>query len=71
MNQMMHLYREAGAEYRQEIEDLNDRITKAIEILENYMGEWLPITEAYLPEDLLPIKRALNILGGNDNEPAN
>lgn len=50
------------------ITELERRITEAKEILEDEMGEWLPLQVPYLPEGMMPIRKALDVLEGEEEE---
>lgn len=51
-------------ELKDTIAELERRITEAKEILEDEMGEWLPLQVPYLPEGMMPIRKALDVLEG-------
>lgn len=55
-------------ELKDTIAELERRITEAKEILENEMGEWLPLQVPYLPEGMMPIRKALDVLEGEEEE---
>ena len=50
------------------ITELERRISEAKEILEAEMGEWLPLQVPYLPEGMMPIRNALDVLEGKAEE---
>ena len=50
------------AELQSRIANLEDRIANAKKILEDAMFDWLPVGIVFLPEDIKPLRYALDAL---------